>query len=78
MSTSVFVNELKNLEVRLTRLEEVSAHQAVLIEELSKQLHGDAIMRQKFEAGLKILLERVRQVEDMTESTHEGEKPPHY
>lgn len=68
----------KDMAVRLTRLEELVTHQAVLIEELSQQLHKDGLAREKFERGLQRLIERVQQVEDLSMTAPDGEKPPHY
>ena len=68
----------EDLAGRLTRLEELLTHQAILIEELSEQLHKDGQARQKFERSLRLLSERVEQVEDMSGQAPDGEKPPHY
>ena len=71
-------NDEKDLIKRLVHLEELVTHQSILIEELSQQLHRDGRAREKFERGLKMLVERVQLVEDMSSTAPEGEKPPHY
>ncbi|MGC6512548.1 MAG: SlyX family protein [Parvibaculales bacterium] len=70
--------EKDELAVRLTRLEELVTHQAVLIEELSQQSHKDGQTLEKVERSLHMLKERIQQVEDFSITAPDGEKPPHY
>ncbi len=66
------------LEQRMTQLEELVTHQAVLIEEMSQQLHDDYVERQKLERRVAVLLERLKQIEVETTGAPDAEKPPHY
>ena len=71
-------HQLEQMEQRLTQLEELVTHQAVLIEEMSAQLHDDYIERQKLERRVGVLLERLKQIETETTGAPDAEKPPHY
>lgn len=82
-------NDLKKMENRLTALEELLAHQSVMLEDMSAQLLAQSKYSTTLERQHKALLARVREVED----SHNGEdgaggagggsaltdeKPPHY
>lgn len=63
---------------RITRLEELAAHQAKTIEELSEQLAEQWRVVDQLRAKLAALTERFVAVEERSLETPPVTRPPHY
>jgi SlyX protein len=65
-------------ETRLVRLEELAAHQAKMIEELSDQIAEQWKVIEQTRAKLDRLTERFLTLEEATHEATPITKPPHY
>lgn len=70
--------EEQNLKNRVTSLEELAAHQARTIDELSAELAAQWKTVDLLQLKIERLSEQFRALEDATLEAHPITKPPHY
>lgn len=63
---------------RLQALEELSAHQARLIEELNGEVTRQGEVTDRLEKTVKALAKRLIAMEEAAEPAHHTQKPPHW
>lgn len=65
-------------ETRLTRLEELVAHQQAAIEDLSRQLTDSWMQGEKLRGEIARLTDRLQEFEDAAEAPAANQRPPHW